>query len=265
ALPSGPADDATAGAPGVYPVLHGLYWLAANLMADRPLVLVLDDVQWCDERSLRWVDFLLRRADGLPLLVVLAQRGEAEPVAPVALADIAAQHGPTLLRLAPLTTEDVAEMARGIFPDQVEPGFVERAAAVSGGNPFTLSRLLAELRAEGVRPDEKGERRLAEVGGQVITLSVGALLDRQPSWVREVARAIAVLGEESTDLLSALAGVPPSLVADAMLVLRRAELMAPGRPDLVHDVVRSAVLEPVGARALAELRTAAALLLSDAG
>lgn len=265
ALTSGPADDATAGAPGVYPVLHGLYWLAANLMADRPLVLVLDDVQWCDERSLRWVDFLLRRADGLPLLVVLAQRGEAEPVAPVALADIAAQHGPTLLRLAPLTTEDVAEMARGIFPDQVEPGFVERAAAVSGGNPFTLSRLLAELRAEGVRPDEKGERRLAEVGGQVITLSVGALLDRQPSWVREVARAIAVLGEESTDLLSALAGVPPSLVADAMLVLRRAELMAPGRPDLVHDVVRSAVLEPVGARALAELRTAAALLLSDAG
>ncbi|MFE4176399.1 AAA family ATPase [Streptomyces sp. NPDC056909] len=267
ALTSGPADDATAGAgaSGVYPVLHGLYWLAANLMADRPLVLVLDDVQWCDERSLRWVDFLLRRADGLPLLVVLAQRGEAEPVAPAALADIAAQHGPTPLRLAPLTIEDVGEMARRIFPAPVGPGFVERAAAVSGGNPFTLSRLLGELRAEGVRPDEKGERRLAEVGGQVITLSVGTLLERQPRWVREVARAIAVLGEESPDLLSALAGVPASLVGDAMLILRRAELMAPGRPDLVHDVVRSAVLEPMGARALAELRAAAALLLSDAG
>ncbi|WP_066946518.1 helix-turn-helix transcriptional regulator [Streptomyces lushanensis] len=265
ALTPGPADDATAGASGVYPVLHGLYWLAANLMADRPLVLVLDDVQWCDERSLRWVDFLLRRADGLPLLVVLAQRGETAPVAPVALADIAAQHGPTLLRLAPLTVEDVAEMASGIFLDPVGPGFAERAAAVCGGNPFILSRLLAELRAEGVRPDEKGEQRLAEAGGQVVTLSVGALLDRQPPWVREVARAIAVLGEESADLLSALAGVPPSLVADALLVLRRAELLAPGRPDLVHDVVRSAVLESAGARAPAELRAAAALLLSDAG
>ncbi|MGW2058819.1 helix-turn-helix transcriptional regulator [Streptomyces sp. NPDC001840] len=265
ALTSGPADEGTPGGPGVYPVLHGLYWLVANLMADRPLVLVLDDVQWCDERSLCWVDFLLRRAEGLPLLVVLAQRGEAEPVAPAALADIVAQRGPTLLRLAPLSTRDVAEMARRVFPGPVEPGFVERAATVSGGNPFTLSRLLTELRAEGVQPDERGARRLAEVGGQVVSLSVGALLDRQPPWVREVARAIAVLGEESPELIATLADVPPSLVADAVLVLRRAELMAPDRPDLVHDMVRCAVLGPAGGEATAELRTRAALLLSDAG
>lgn len=265
ALTAGPFEQETLGASAAYPVLHGLYWLAANLMVDRPLVLVLDDVHWCDERSLGWVDFLLRRADELPLLVVLAHRSEAEPVAHSALADIAAQRRPALMRLAPLTHAAVGEMARRIFQAPVEPSFTERAAAVSGGNPLTLSRLLGELRAEGVQPDEKGVRRVAEVGGQVIASSVSALLDNQPLWVREVARAIAVLGEESPDLVGMLADVPPALVAEGVVALRRAEVLAADRADLVHDVVRSAVLEPLGAEALAGLRTRAALLLSDAG
>ncbi|WP_030352034.1 AAA family ATPase [Streptomyces scopuliridis] len=265
ALTAGPFEQETLGASATYPVLHGLYWLAANLMVDRPLVLVLDDVHWCDERSLGWVDFLLRRADDLPLLVVLAHRSEAEPVAHSALADIAAQRRPALMRLAPLTHAAVGEMARQIFQAPVEPSFTERAAAVSGGNPLTLSRLLGELRAEGVQPDEKGVRRVAEVGGQVIASSVSALLDNQPLWVREVARAIAVLGEESPDLVGMLADVPSALVAEGVVALRRAEVLAADRADLVHDVVRSAVLEPLGAEALAGLRTRAALLLSDAG
>ncbi|MET8679028.1 AAA family ATPase [Streptomyces sp. NPDC004647] len=265
ALTAGQFDQETLSGPAAYPVLHGLYWLAANLMVDRPLVLVLDDVHWCDERSLCWVDFLLRRADDLPLLVVLAHRSEAEPVAPSALADIAAQRRPTVMRLAPLTHAAVGEMARQIFQVPVEPTFTECAAAVSGGNPLTLSRLLGELRAEGVQPDEKGVRRVAEVGGQVIASSVSALLDSQPLWVREVARAIAVLGDETPDLVGMLADVPPALVAEGVVALRRAEVLAADRADLVHAVVRSAALEPIGADALAGLRTQAALLLSDAG
>lgn len=155
ALTAGPFEQETLGASATYPVLHGLYWLAANLMVDRPLVLVLDDVHWCDERSLGWVDFLLRRADDLPLLVVLAHRSEAEPVAHSALADIAAQRRPALMRLAPLTHAAVGEMARQIFQAPVEPSFTERAAAVSGGNPLTLSRLLGELRAEECSPTRR--------------------------------------------------------------------------------------------------------------
>ncbi len=264
ALMSGQFDRENPSASAAYPVLHGLYWLAANLMVDRPLVLVLDDVHWCDERSLGWVDFLLRRAEELPLLVVLAHRSDAEPVAPSALADIAAQHRPTVMRLAPLSRSAVGEMARQIFRTSVDPVFVERTVAVSGGNPLTLSRLLGELRAEGVQPDREGVRRVAEVGGSVIASSVIALLDSQPLWVREVARAIAVLGEETPELVGMLAEVPPALVAEGR---RRAagahEVLAADRADLVHDVVRSAALEPLGTEALAALRTRAALLLSD--
>lgn len=220
ALTAGPVVDEPSGASAAYQVLHGLYRLAVNLMADRPLVLALDDAHKCDERSLRWLDFLLRRADGLPLLVVLALRDEEAPVAPGALADIAAHRVPTALRLAPLSNAEAGEIVRQFLPTAEEAGFTERAAAVSGGNPRVLGRLLGELLAEGVRPDEEGIRRVAEAGGRAAALSVRAVLERQLPWVRDVATAIAVLGEESEDIVGALAGVPPALVAEAVLVLR---------------------------------------------
>jgi predicted ATPase len=44
--------------------LHGLYWLASNLSADSPLVLMVDDLQWCDAQSVRALAFIGRRLTG---------------------------------------------------------------------------------------------------------------------------------------------------------------------------------------------------------
>ncbi|MES4908409.1 MULTISPECIES: AAA family ATPase [unclassified Streptomyces] len=271
ALRPAPGEEEPGSAATVYPVLHGLYWLTVNLTARGPLVLVLDDAHWCDERSLRWIDFLLRRADDLPLLVVLAQRTGAEPAAPGALADIAAQPRSTAIRLEPLTDEGVREMVRRVFPTPghlLDTAFVERAAAVSGGNPLMLAKLLGELRSMGASPDEKSLGAVAEVGQGVLTLSVRALMGRLSPWVRDVATAIAVLGEvdsKQAEHVGALAGVPVALVEEAVAALRQAEVVAADRVDLAHDVVRSAVLDWSATEELGELRARAALLLSDAG
>ncbi|MFE7660807.1 helix-turn-helix transcriptional regulator [Streptomyces celluloflavus] len=265
ALTAGPAAEPPSDAAAVYAVLHGLYWLAANLMTDGPLALVLDDAHWCDERSLRWLDFLLRRADGLPLLVVLAHRTETRPVALAALEDITAQCRPALLHLTPLTPTDVGQIVREVFPTPAHASFTARATAVTGGNPRLLTRLLHALRAEGVPPDERGAHRVADVGGQVIAGSLRGLLARQPGWVGDVAGAIAVLGETSPERIAALTAVPAQRVAEAVTVLRRADVVAPDRLDLAHDAVRTAVLGSLGDRAGADLRVRAALLLSDLG
>ena len=57
--PRRPADSSFA-------VLHGLYWLCANLAAERPLCLVVDDAHWADTPSLRYLAFLLPRLEELP-------------------------------------------------------------------------------------------------------------------------------------------------------------------------------------------------------
>src|SRR5262249_9077726 len=44
-----------------FAVLHGLYWLSANLAGLRPLLLAVDDAHWGDEPSLRWLAYLAPR------------------------------------------------------------------------------------------------------------------------------------------------------------------------------------------------------------
>jgi hypothetical protein len=50
-----------AGFVGDFAVLHGLYWLTMNVCQERPLVLSVDDLQWCDVPSLRFLAYLLPR------------------------------------------------------------------------------------------------------------------------------------------------------------------------------------------------------------
>ncbi|WP_405713910.1 AAA family ATPase [Streptomyces xanthophaeus] len=248
-----------------YPVFQGLFSLIAQLADHHPLALVLDDAHLCDEHTLRWLDFLLRRADGLPLLLVLARSTETEPVDGTPWSGFAAHPSYTTVPLRPLSPAAVGEMARQAFARPVAPSFVARVADVCGGNPGNASRLLAELRRAGVRPDHEGARQAAALGGRLIALSIRTLFERKPGWVEAVATAMAVLGEDLPDQIAALAGVSAVQVEDALSVLRQAEVLAPGRTCFASDEIRTAVLEPLGPSHLARLRVRAALLLSDAG
>ena len=46
-------------------LLHGLYWLVANLADETPVAVVVDDAHWADEPSLRFLAYLARRVDAL--------------------------------------------------------------------------------------------------------------------------------------------------------------------------------------------------------
>ena len=60
--------------------LHGLFWLTANLAEQGPVLLAVDDVHWCDPPSLRFLSYLARRLEGLPVAVaVCARRRRAAP------------------------------------------------------------------------------------------------------------------------------------------------------------------------------------------
>ena len=76
-------EDAT-GPDRSFAALHALFRLTAALAARQPLVLCIDDLQWSDLASLRFVAYLVRRLDGLPVLVAATVR-TGEPSADDAL------------------------------------------------------------------------------------------------------------------------------------------------------------------------------------
>ncbi|HEV2058223.1 MAG TPA: ATP-binding protein [Solirubrobacteraceae bacterium] len=59
-------------------VLHGLYWLTANLAGRAPVLLVVDDAHWADEPSLRFLAYLARRVESLPVTLLIGSRNDED-------------------------------------------------------------------------------------------------------------------------------------------------------------------------------------------
>jgi predicted ATPase len=74
-----------------FAILHGLYWLCANLGRLSPLLLCIDDVHWADQASLRFLHYLGRRVDELPIAVVAAARPARSPDDPPVLAALSGE------------------------------------------------------------------------------------------------------------------------------------------------------------------------------
>lgn len=235
--------DAAAPAPAVssFAVQHGLYWLAASLATPGPLVLVVDDVQWCDESSLRWLEYLVRRAGDLPLLVVLAQRSGT--AADGTLAEIAGAHDTRTLDLGPLPLDAVAELIPEPLatPDGL---FARTCLAETGGNPLLLRRMLGELSRAQAGDEPVSLSSVAGSGRAVLATST---LDRLSAPTRAVAMAVAVLGNDEPDLLAKLAEVPGAVVSAALETLQAHEILLDGTREFVHELVRAAILDAGGA------------------
>ena len=80
-----------------FATLHGLYWLVANLTERAPLILAVDDAQWADEPSLRFLLHLANRLAGLPVIVALTVRAGADMHRP-GLSSLLLEARPPILR-----------------------------------------------------------------------------------------------------------------------------------------------------------------------
>src|SRR2546425_631610 len=56
-----------------FALMHGLYWLTANLADRTPLLIAVDDAHWVDGPTLRFLHYLAQRLAGLPVAVALAR------------------------------------------------------------------------------------------------------------------------------------------------------------------------------------------------
>jgi DNA-binding SARP family transcriptional activator/DNA-binding CsgD family transcriptional regulator len=263
-----PAADPAERADGSFAVLHGLYWLTVNLAEQQPVVLAVDDVQWCDTGSLRALAFLLRRLEGLPVLIAATLRtGEAHDDEPL-LAELAEDHATVQVHPGPLAPEATAELVRDRLGADAQDPFVAACHRTTGGNPLLLRQLLRALQVEGVRPDASHADTVNAIGSRAVSSMVLMRLARLPADCTAVGRAVAVLGDGCplTDV-AALSGLDEAATAAALAALARAEvLLSDHQLGFVHPLVRDAVYQALsaGERELHHERAAAELLARGA-
>jgi len=260
-----PHDDAGALLDPSFAILHGLYRLCANLGRRSPLLLCIDDVHWADQASLRFLHYLGRRVEELPVAVVAAARPAGSQEGSPLLAALAGPPAEVLV-LAPLSEQAVAELVRLGLGAEAEPAFAAACHEVTGGVPFLVHELVRAIAEEGIEPTAVACSRVAALAPRAVSHSVVQRLSRLPAAARELARAAAVLGEADLRLAAGLAGVDPGAAATAADELAAAGILEQGRPlRFVHPIVRAAVDADLSPGERAGLHAAAARRLADEG
>ncbi|HTT94351.1 MAG TPA: AAA family ATPase, partial [Solirubrobacterales bacterium] len=243
--------------------LYGLFWLLADLAESDPVVLAIDDAHWSDSSSLRFVRYLGKRLAGLPVLVALAARPHEPGVQADLLRGLAAELAMPKLQPAPLSQAGTAAIVRERLGAAASDEVESACHRATGGNPFLIAELLAELEAEAA----PAVGRIATMGPERIA---GAVADRAarlgPDGVA-VLRAAAVLGDAvDRRALAALADADRGAVAAIVDGLAAASILAPGPAGrFVHPLVRAAVYDAIPAAGRAELHARAAAVLRGQG
>jgi DNA-binding CsgD family transcriptional regulator len=266
AFPGAPPAEAplSSGVDPSFAILHGLYWLCANLAGAGPLCVIVDDAHWADAPSLRYLAFLLTRLEELDIALVLATRPREAGTDAELLATMTTDPSAEVIRLPPLTSAAVAQLVESRLGRVPDPVFVEACLAATRGMPFLMRELVEALSEGGIAPTAEAARHVEGIGAHTVGRSIRLRLRRLPKHAGLLARAVAIL--EQTDLLQAsrLAGLDDAEAADAAELLATAGILKSGRPlTFIHPIVRSGLYSDLTSAERAGGHRRAARLLAE--
>lgn len=244
--------------------------LIGTLAAERPRVVILEDLHWADAMSARLLAFLGRRLTGRPALLVASMRPEELVEAPAivqTLEELRRDGRVDEIALGPLEEAESRALVRALRPAPR----VERAAArvrledeiwtLSEGNPFVIVESVRSLEhavGAGPTPGLRMGRRVHDV--------VAARLMRLTELPRQCVAVAATIGRDFPfGLLARAAGVTEGEAAAAVeeLVRRRVLDSVGDRLDFCHSWMRVVAYEGLLPPRRALLHAAVAGALED--
>ncbi|MET1072717.1 MAG: AAA family ATPase [Umezawaea sp.] len=242
-------------------LLRALHVFTAHLAEQRPLLLLVDDLQCADAASLRWLGHLAHRLDGLPVTVVVAVR-DGDPAADQAGVREVVGSAALRLPLSPLSVAGVRAVAHAEFGEPVDALFADACHSATGGLPLLVAGVVGGLARSGGRPAAAGTVPPgAAVRDRLITR-----LRSLPALVQEFTRAVAVLGDQAShDLVGALAGVDGVGCAEVSRALVRLGLLDGTACRFRHPAVLEAVEHAMSVEERERIHLAAAELLHARG
>jgi DNA-binding NarL/FixJ family response regulator len=246
---------------------HGLYWLAADLAATAPLLLVVDDAQWADLASLQALSYIGRRLDGSPAAMFVGVRSGEPGFHEELLDELRLEAPERVIEPSPLSTEAAAALVAGETGADSTESFAKACCDATAGNPFLLAELARALRGAELEPSEESVECLTQAAAAGVSHSIRTRLARLGEQSIEVARAVAVLEPNGAPrLVAALTGISLAEVTAAGERLIAARLLGDtASPAFVHPLVRDAVLTAISGPRLASMHAQAAHLLHEDG
>ncbi len=247
----------------------------AILAASQPLLLLIDDLQWCDQETLAWLHFLLRFDTTARLLVIgCAREEELPPQHPLRtfLLHLRNTMSVTEVPLEPLDAAETKKLAERVAKRELDLDEGLRLFHETGGNPlFVVEMVRAGLgRVPASLPHIDHSHRQSSLDGtrtlppRVHAVLVGRLLQLSDS-ARGFVELAATIGREFTlDLLIAAGNADPDSAVRALDELWHKRIVrehGANSYDFTHDRLREVAYGEISApqRRMLHRRVAQAL------
>lgn len=259
----GPLTDGSAGPAELATLLHGLHALLARLSRTRGLVVLVDDLHWVDELSLRALAFLVARLSGMRVLIGAVLRdGAGARTALVPEIEAAARYH---VRAEPLSVAATRRLVAARFDAGHDPEFAAACHELTGGRPKDLRALLDRAFSARLTAKADDRARLRALGADLRRERLRVLVRRDRE-VEAFARAVVVLGRHAEPALVArLSGLADAACAAARAALEGPWLTVAADGRLVPEAALVRVVEETASAAdtAAAHRTAAGLLTAQ--
>ena len=216
--------------PGAITRLLGSIRSLIEQSSDRHRLVWIDGLEWADQESIDLVTFLVLRPTRSVMVALCARADGIPDSAASAIADALRQGRGRMLRIGPLSRDDVAEMFESDDQEALDQIMLSTA-----GNPMLVTESLLALHQETPQAHS-------------LEAVVGARLEAASDTTRQVLSTLAVLGVAADPLLiQHVSGRLESEIADALdeAAARRLVSVRPGRDlyDFPYDGLRLAVLQ----------------------
>jgi DNA-binding CsgD family transcriptional regulator len=230
-----------------FEALHSLYWLVVNIADRGPVLVLVDDCQWADRDSLRFLAYLAQRIEGLAVAMLLTGRppDAGADEAGALWAQLTSRPAAAALSPQPLSQSAAVRLTRERLGAGAAEEFCRACHTATGGNPLFLRELLKALAAAEVVPSAGAASAIQDVGPAVVSRFVLHRVAALGPAATELARAVAVLGDNSElPLAGRMSGLSQDDARQAADDLVRADLFVPAeRLGFVHPIVRAALYE----------------------
>ncbi|MBZ6142431.1 AAA family ATPase [Streptomyces olivaceus] len=230
---------------------------------DGAVLVLVDDLQWCDTESLAELSKGLAGRHGRRVVSALSLPSGVVPAAGSALGALVGA-ADRRIRLGALGPEGVRRSVEAALGG-AEADFVAAVRTRSAGNPLLLRSLLDEAYSRGLRPRAQDAEVVRTLRSEILCQYLSAFLRSQPGPVRRTVHALCVLGGDADQRVAALlADLDAAGYAEAVGTLHRWGLGRPG--DEEHGTLLwDALADGVPADELTVMRNRAAVLLHRTG
>ncbi|MBX3013554.1 MAG: AAA family ATPase [Caldilineaceae bacterium] len=225
--------------------------LARALLVDKsPLLLLIEDLQWCDHETLTWLRFLLRHASRARLLLVGNWRedavDESHPLQTL-LRDLLKTNQFTLLALKPFTRPETTAFAEHIAKRSFNGDEIEQLYSTTEGHPLFIAETVRSLK------NTSTHAFLADLHSDSPKVQnvIQARLTQLSRPARAIVNVAATIGRRfSGAILAPVTQQPERVITRVLEELWQKRIIreqSPGLYDFYHDRIREVVYQGLSA------------------